>query len=266
MFIFDPDGKFMNSWGAEWNAGAHGLQLRKEGDEEFLYLATTGQHKVVKTTLDGEQLFVLGYPQDARNASGDRCYENEEQYKPTNIAFAPNGDFYVADGYGLSYVHHYNIRGEYISTFGGLGAADGQFNQPHGIWCDTRGTEPLILVADRKNERLQWFKLAGSHVKTLVPPDQAFRRPCHFDQRDGEILLPGLDGRVSILDNENNQIVILGDNDNRQQRGRNDVPPEDRAPGIFVSPHGATWDRAGNIYITEWLADGRVTKLRKVDV
>ncbi len=246
-------------------AGAHGMQLRKEGNQEFLYLATTSQHKVVKTTLEGEQVFVLDYPQDAKNSHGKLCYEKEERYNPTNIAFAPNGDFYVADGYGLSYIHRYNIQGEYISTFGGMGAANGRLNQPHGIWCDTRGPEPLILVADRKNERLQWFDLTGNHVKTLTPPDQDFRLPCHFDQRDGDLLIPGLAGRVTIINRDNNIVAILGDNDNPKQRAQNNIPAEERKPGVFVSPHGCTWDRAGNIYITEWLTDGRVTKLRKVD-
>ncbi len=96
------------------------MQLRNEGNQEFLYLATTSQHKVVKTTLDGEQVFVLNYPKDAKNSHGKLYYEKEERYNPTNIAFAPNGDFYVADGYGLSYVHRYGIQGEYISTFGGI--------------------------------------------------------------------------------------------------------------------------------------------------
>ena len=60
VFIFDPDGKFIKSWGKEWCPGAHGMQMRKEGTEEFLYLDTTGQARVVKTTLDGDVLFNLG--------------------------------------------------------------------------------------------------------------------------------------------------------------------------------------------------------------
>jgi hypothetical protein len=265
VFIFDSEGKFIQSWGAKWRAGAHGMQLRKEGNEEFLYLATTKQHKVAKTTLDGEELFVLDYPKDATDAAGDPCYKNEEKYLPTNIAFAPNGDFYVADGYGSYFVHRYDKDGKYISTFGGTGADDGNLREPHGIWCDTRGQQPLILVADRANERLQWFTLDGNHWLTLRSEEHAFRRPCHFDQRNGELLVPGLDGRVSILNKDNEQVAILGDNDNAQQRGKNNISAADRKPGVFVSPHCAIWDRAGNIYMTEWLADGRVIKLRKVD-
>jgi hypothetical protein len=264
-FIFDDQGKLIKSWGAKWRAGAHGMQLRKENGDEFLYLATTRQHKVVKTTLDGEELFVLGYPEMARDASGQPCYQNEEKYQPTNIAFAPNGDFYVADGYGSNFVHRYSIRGEYISTFGGTGTNEGELRCPHGIWCDTRDAKPLIVIADRTNERLQWFDLDGTFVKAVVPEDHAFRRPCHFDQRDGELLLPGLDGRVSILDRENNQVAILGDNSDARQRGKNNTPADRRKPGVFVAPHGATWDRNGNIYVTEWVADGRVVKLRKVE-
>jgi hypothetical protein len=266
VFIFDPNGKFINSWGAEYRVGAHGMQLRKEGNEEFLYLATTGQHSVVKTTLDGEKLFELTYPKDALNADSQPCYANEKKYIPTNIAFGPNGDFYVSDGYGSYYVHRYDKNGKYISTFGGKGTDDGMLREPHGIFCDTRDSEPKIVVADRMNERLQWFNLDGQHLVTLRPDEEkGFRRPCHFDQRNGELLVPGLDGRVSILDKNNKQIVILGDNTDPQQRGKNGIKPEDRKPGVFVSPHGCTWDRAGNIYITEWVSDGRVIKLRKVD-
>ncbi len=93
----------------------------------------------------------------------------------------------------------------------------------------------------------------------------AFRKPCHFDQRNGELLLPGLDGRVSILDKDNKQVAILGDNSDAKQRGKNNIGPDARQPGVFVSPHGCMWDRAGNIFITEWVSDGRVIKLRKVD-
>lgn len=265
VFIFDPDGKFISSWGAKWCKGAHGMQLRKEGNQEFLYLATTGNRQVAKTTLDGEELFVLDYPKDALNSAGQPCYESEKKYIPTNIAFGPNGDFYVADGYGSYYIHRYDIHGNYISTFGGKGTEDGQLREPHGIWCDTRNSEPKILVADRMNERLQWFDLDGKHCATLTPEDKALRRPCHFDQRNGELLVPGLDGRVSILDRENKQVAILGDNDNPELRGKNKIGPEQRQPGVFVSPHGCMWDRAGNIFITEWVSDGRVIKLRKVD-
>ena len=47
---------------------------------------------VVESTLDGETVWTL----NRRKDSG--VYEKEEQFKPSNMVVAPNGDIYVADG------------------------------------------------------------------------------------------------------------------------------------------------------------------------
>ncbi len=263
VHVFDPDGKFIEAWGADMAGAAHGMDLRKEGNEEFLYFAPTGQQRVVKTNLKGEKVMELGIPTDAKSASGEPCYgEGKGKYIPTFIAFAPGGDFYVADGYGSSYVHRYNIKGEYQSTFGGKGSADGQLDCPHGIYCDTRDeANATILVADRSNHRLQWFTLDGKHLKTVT---EELRDPCHFDQRGTDILIPDLNGRVTIFDKDNKLVTHLGDNPDAAKRRNHGVPKEQLTPGDFCTPHGAIWDRAGNIYVAEWLPYGRVTKLRHV--
>jgi hypothetical protein len=264
VHIYDPDGKFIDSWGDEMKGFAHGMDLRKEGNEEFLYFAPTGQHRVFKTNLKGEKVFELRYPKDAKNAAGQPCYVDEAKYVPTFIAFAPgeNADFYVTDGYGSSYVHRYNFKGEYQSTFGGKGNGNGQLDCPHGIYCDTRDrANPTILVADRSNHRLQWFTMDGKFIKIVT---DELRDPCHFDQQGTDILIPDLNGRVTIFDKDNKLITHLGDNPDVSKRRNHGVPKDQLTPGDFCTPHGAIWDRAGNIYVTEWLPYGRVTKLRHV--
>lgn len=260
---FDADGKFIRSWGKQFNPGAHGMQVRKEGSEEFLYFATTGNKKVIKTNLKGEHVLDLGVPMEAKNPAGEPCYsEKNPKYSPTNIAFHPtDGSFYVADGYGSNYVHHYDRDGKYLRTWGGTGTGDGQLKQPHGIWVDTRdASNPRVLVADRANVRLQWFTLDG---KYLAQVREELRFPCHFDQRGDEILIPDLHGRLTIFDKDNKLVTHLGDNPDAAKRGNNGVPQEQLVPGQFCSPHQAIWDRAGNIYCVEWLTYGRVTKLRR---
>src|SRR5256885_16128440 len=37
IVVFDPKGKFVRSWGKQYKLGAHGLHLRKEGKDEYLY-------------------------------------------------------------------------------------------------------------------------------------------------------------------------------------------------------------------------------------
>jgi len=254
--IFDPDGKFITSFGEQWQGGAHGMQLHREGNEDFLYLAPTGMHKVFKITLTGEVVLELGAPMD----SG--AYENADQYVPTNIAIADNGDFYVADGYGKSWIHQYNAKGEHIRSWGGGGSEPGKMSCPHGIWIDTRSGEPEILVADRSNVRLQYFTMEGEHKRFVL---RDLLHPCHFDVHGTDLLVPDLHGRVSIFNKDNDLITHLGVNPGiNKVKGYPNLVHEDRHPGKFISPHGATFDKAGNIFVAEWINDGRVTKLRRV--
>jgi hypothetical protein len=177
------------------------------------------------------------------------------------VAIAPNGDLYVGDGYGSYYVNQYNSKAEYIRTFGGKGSAPGQLNEPHGIWVDTRGNHPLLVVADRRNNRLQRFTMEGTHVD-FVP---GFRLPCHFDEQRGHVVVPDLHGRVTLIDKDNQVIEHLGDSNapvwNNPLRSR---PRDAFIPGQFICPHGACFDHEGNIFVVEWVEVGRVTKLRRV--
>jgi hypothetical protein len=256
VMVFDDAGRFLKSWGAAFRDGAHGMQLRREGDAEFLYFADVARSIVVKTTLDGREVFTLGVPKEAGVYGGD------VKYVPTNVAFAPGGDFYVADGYGASYLHQYSSDGRYLRTWGGAGSEPGKMRSPHGIWIDTRpGRTPSVLVADRENNRLQYFSLDGRHLGFVTAE---LRRPCHFDQRGDELLIPDLCGRVTLFDKDNKLVIHLGDNPDPAQRARPDVPVGARRDGTFCSPHAACWDHQGNIYVVEWLLPGRVTKLRRL--
>jgi hypothetical protein len=52
IVVFDEKGKFVRSWGKQFKGGAHGLMLRKEGSEEFLYLSDYAHGIVTKRTLE----------------------------------------------------------------------------------------------------------------------------------------------------------------------------------------------------------------------
>lgn len=252
IVVFDPDGRFITSWGAEFKGGAHGLHINTEGGEEFLYLCDPNRHLVVKTTLDGEDVWRLGVP----DASG--LYNNEGEYRPTNLAVAPNGDIYIGDGYGKSWIHHYNAKAEYLRSFGGPGNQLGQVSCPHGIMVDTRGEHPELIVADRSNRRIHRFGLDG---RVLGVVTDELRLPCHFHTRGTDLLVPDLEARVTILDKDNTLITHLGDGTDYSLRGE----ARDRfIPGRFIAPHGAIFDHAGNIFVVEWVEVGRVTKLRKL--
>lgn len=260
MVVFDDKGKFIKSWGKEFKGGAHGLHIHKEGKNEYLYLCDTKRALVVKTTLDGEEVFTIGYP-DKSEAYKPGADGKKKKYSPTNLAVAPNGDIYVGDGYGSSYINQYNSKGEYIRTFGGLGKEAGQLNCPHGIMLDSRGKTPILLVADRGNNRLQSFSLDGKHLGF----SSGTNLPCHFGERKGELVIPDLGARVTLLDRNNQVITHLGDDSSSDWKDTRKLSREAFTPGKFVCPHGACFDHAGNIFVVEWVEVGRVTKLRHVD-
>lgn len=256
--VFDDKGKFIRSWGGDlFETSAHGMQYHVEDGEEFFYFADPGKCRVIKTTLDGKVLFELGYPKETG------LYPSAEKYRPTNIAFGPNGDFYVADGYGSFYIHQYDKNAHYIRTIGKPGSGPGELQCPHGLTVDSRSGQPLLLVADRKNVRLQYFTLDG---KALSIVDHDLLHPCHFDIRGTDLLIPDLHGRLTIFDKDNRLVTHLGENPGiNKAAGWPNVPHAQRLPGKFNSPHMAIWDRAGNIYCVEWIPDGRVSKLQRVN-
>src|SRR5262249_15843924 len=65
MAGFDPQGKFVRSFGRDYYPGGHGIDIRKEGNEEFLYLSDVYHRQVIKTTLKGEEIWKLCYPLEA---------------------------------------------------------------------------------------------------------------------------------------------------------------------------------------------------------
>jgi DNA-binding beta-propeller fold protein YncE len=262
MVVFDAKGKFIKSWGREFKGGAHGLHIRKEGSTEFLYLCDTKRAVVVKTTLGGEEVFTLGYPKESEPYSKPGADGQPIKYSPTNLAIAPNGDIYVGDGYGSSYINQYSSKGQYIRTFGGPGKEAGKLDCPHGIIVDERGAKPVLTVADRGNNRIQNLTLDGKHIEFVSGTNM----PCHFSfYKNGDVVVPDLAARVTLLDRNNQVILHLGDDSAANTWKDLRKEPRDKfIPGKFICPHGACFDHAGNIFVVEWVEVGRVTKLRKV--
>jgi hypothetical protein len=258
VVVFDPTGKFVRSFGSQYYPGGHGIDVRKEGGEEFLYLSDIHNRQVVKTNLLGDVVWAKGFPEEPK------VYKDKSQYRPTNVAFAPDGGFYVGDGYGSHYIHQYDRDGKWVRTWGGEGTEPGKMKTPHGLWHDDRpGRTPSLVVADRANARLQYFTLDGKHLGFVT--DVLF--PAHFDVRGDVLLVPDLHARVSLFDKDNKPLVHLGDDPawiaevkKRQIRNK----PAEWKPGKFVHPHDACFDKDGNIFVVEWVATGRVTFLKKV--
>jgi DNA-binding beta-propeller fold protein YncE len=254
VVVFDREGQFLTSWGSEFEGGAHGFYLHQENDgSEYLYITDTKRALMVKTTLEGEVLLEVGAP--------DRpdLYDSDHPYIPTDVCVAPNGDIYVSDGYGQYYVHQFEASGNYIRTWGGKGSESGLLIEPHGISINLRGSDPEIYVADRRNNRIQVFTLDGQHKRFV---DHNLDLPCSFYFWGDEVYIPDLNSRLTILDKDDRLITHLGEDQQAyKQKGWPNLPKSYYRPDKFSSPHGVCVDSHGDVYLVEWISDGRVTKL-----
>lgn len=272
IFVFDPEGKFVRAFGECFQGGGHGIDIRREGNETFLYVAAYQQAKTIaKLNTQGEIVWQQYAPvasghYAAGEASQPQRIWGRDRFLPTNFAFHPDGGFYLADGYGSFYIHRYDAEGNWQSCFGGPGSEPGKFKTPHGIWVDDRGDEPKLVICDRANNQLQVFDMDHQHLKTV--PD--FGLPANADTHGDLLLIPELVARVSLLNKDYQTVATLGDDrqrildDKEKSKGFAIRSDESRwQDGRFIHPHDACFDAEGNIFVAEWVATGRVSKLTR---
>jgi hypothetical protein len=274
IFVFDQNGKFVRAFGSQFQGGGHGLEVRSDGREQFLWVTAYQMKKTfAKLTLTGEVVWEKRAPMESKLYPEGEDTKPEKRwgrdaFMPTNFAFLPDGGYFLADGYGSHRIHRYDKEGKWLAMIGEPGKENGQFNTPHGLWIDSRpGRDSSLVVADRANKRLQWFTFEGKHIRTL----DGFMLPANVDSLGDVLLVPDLSARITLLDREDKVITHLGEDPawreqvlkdkmalRRQEKG------EGWVSGKFLHPHDACFDPVGNIYVAEWVQTGRITKLRKV--
>src|SRR5258705_4304269 len=143
ILIFDNTGKFLRSIAGDFKS-AHGLRI--DADDN-IWTTGNANHTVSKFSPAGKLLLRLG----ERDVPG----EDETHFnKPADIAFAPNGDFFIADGYGNSRVVKFDKDGKFLLAWGKKGKAEGEFDTPHAVRLDSKGN---LFVGDRENDRMPVF-------------------------------------------------------------------------------------------------------------
>src|SRR5258706_6820963 len=140
---------------------------------------------------------------------------------------------------------------------GAPGPTPGFFKTCHGIALDTRGEKPLLFVCNRNNNRVEYWDLDGNFVKVI---QKNLRMPAAAQIRGKYVIIPELQGRVTVLDKNGNIAAQLGDNPNEKQRANFALPPDQWTDGICNSPHGAAIDNDGDLIVTEWSQFGHLHK------
>lgn len=252
ILVFAKNGKFVRSFGPSF---IHGLFLNREHGTDYLYCARPNFSEVEKIKLDGTEIWKKGFPEQ----SG--IYTKADEFHPTNVVAAPDGSVFVADGYGKKWIHKYDKDGKYVKSFGGPGsitpAEEGKFNTCHGLTVDTRGPKTLLLVCNRESGRVEHWDTDGNFVKVL---QKDLRMPAAVQIRGDYVAIAELQGRVTVLNKKNEILTQIGDNPNASQRANYGLDPSAWTDGIMNSPHGISFDRSGNIIVSEWSQFGRISK------
>lgn len=228
--VFDGrTGRILSEWGANTFAMPHGLTVDARG---HVWLTDVALQQVYEYSRDGRLLMTLG----ARGVAGN---DSRHFNRPTEVAIARDGSFYVSDGYRNTRIVKFSPKGKFLFQWGTSGDKPGQFNLPHCVKLDQ---EDRVYVCDRSNARVQIFDAQGHFLAQwkgaeigrpydlAIAPDGSMLIADGGDQPDtppdrSGVALVGPDGKVA----------------DRFGRWGNYDGEFEMAHGIAVGPDGAVY-------------------------
>jgi len=248
ILVLNRNGEVIEDW-SQWNdlfGMPHGIKVNPYDKDRHVWVINRDAHQIHKFTRDGKRIaLTLG----ERNVRGtDATHFN----RPADIAFMPDGTFFIADGYDNHRVVKFDANGRFVKDWGTEGSGPGQFRVPHGVTVDA---QRRVYVADRDNRRIQIFDENGRYLDEW----------------------PDIRGIVAVMATADQHIWAMGGTTNRvlkyDLQGRlltywgtgNIDPPgagfaQVTAPGTMNAPHTFSVDTDGNLYIADY-RNHRVQKL-----
>ncbi len=239
VMIFDREGRFLDAWGEfsrHYFTFPHGLSVGIDG---HVYTADSRDHTIRKWTLDGKPLLTLGTVNIPATLDGGKPF-----HRPSHATVARNGDIYAADGHGNAMIHCFSPDGTLKFSWGSRGSGPGQFDTVHSVFIDH--DDDTIYAADRYNDRVQRFDLAGTYLGEWGGFDwpQSVRKG-----PDGTFHVAELNHRITIVDGVGAVLARWGGGvDVDPADGR---VPHDPGPGLFGAPHGIAVDSQGAFYVAD---------------
>jgi NHL repeat len=165
LFEFDQNLKFVKLWGPDNYAASFAHSVRVDRYDN-VWMVDEGSGMIVKFDPAGTVKMTLGRKPEAIDylqtylERGNKVTDIHPGgamgtfNRETDIAWDPQHNMYVSDGYGNSRVVKISKDGVWLKAVGTYGGGPDQFNTPHGIATDAQGN---VYVADRGNFRIQVY-------------------------------------------------------------------------------------------------------------
>lgn len=229
VLVVNRDGQLIENW-TQWDklfVRPHKVTINPYDPEKHVWIIDDWAQQIFKFTHDGKRVVMT---------LGEKGVEGADEKhfgRPTDIAWVPDGSFYVSDGYVNARVVKFDKDGKFLTSWGTRGTGPGQFNLVHCVSVDGQGR---VYVADRDNRRIQVFDANGKFLEMWT----GIRRPSHLymtqDQfiwmSDGEI------GRMVKYDLNGKLITYWG--------------TQGAFPGAFNNNHSFSVDPEGNLYVADY--------------
>ncbi|MGH9787049.1 MAG: peptidyl-alpha-hydroxyglycine alpha-amidating lyase family protein [Terriglobia bacterium] len=241
IIIVDANGKLLESWTQhdhlfQGGRGPHRIRINPHDPQRHVWVVDDMRHQVFKFTNDGKQL-VLTLGEAGVPGNDDKHFA-----RPTDIAWLPDGAFFISDGYINTRVVKFDKDGKYLMTWGTPGTGPGQFNLPHAIDIDRNRR---LYVSDRSNSRIQVFDENGKHLDTWP------------NIRSAYVFWVSNDQHLWVADGVTNKFLKYDLNGKLLYSWGT----YGTFPGAFWGVHGFSVDSEGNLYAAETFG-GRTQKYR----
>jgi hypothetical protein len=260
IFVVDRNGKMVQSWPQHDKLfdqpsaplsprGPHKIKMSPYDPQKHVWVIDDNLHQIFKFTYDGKLVMTLG--QMGVEGRGPNTFA-----RPTDIAWLPDGTFFISDGYHGKRVAKFDKDGKFLMDWGSAPAdpknpGPNEWNTVHSIAITK---DRKIYVADRGHERFQVFDENGKFLDMFPTRDKNWPTgvqslPYYHLITDDQSLWVGDGGTQRILkyDLKGNYLYGWG-----QPGGK---------PGQFWGPHQMTVDQEGNLYVAE-VQNGRIQKFR----
>ena len=230
LAVVDRNGRLIEEW-SQWYPRFqqhHRVTMDPYDPEKHIWVVDRGAHQIFKFTNDGKRLVMeLGV---------NRMPGNDETHfaQPTDIAFLPDGTFFISDGYTNTRVVKFDKTGKFLTQWGTRGTGPSQFNLPHCVVVDA---QRRVYVSDRGNSRIQVFDENGKFLDQWPSIPQPHHMMITQDQ--SLWLTDGTTSRIVKYDLNGRLQTYWGVNGT--------------AAGYMNQPHAFSVDSEGNLYIANGL-------------